>query len=194
MARIAVDCDGVLANFIRAFVELFNRLHPGRNITEEAWTSWGGGGQFTKAEESAMWRVIQQTENFWLGVDAYSDCVGDLAQWLMTQRDQDVWIMTSRANSAGMTTTKQTQIWLDACGVRPIHNYLGVITVPNSDDKVDICSRLDIDWMIDDKTETIESMDRFPYLHAALLDRRWNQDAQVKWRVKSMVEFLGAIK
>jgi hypothetical protein len=193
MARVGVDCDGVLANFIAAFLVVLHRLYPEHPQTEANWTQWDGT-LVSNRETKKVWAEIKATENFWLGVPAHIDDVGDLARWLFREQGQDVWIVTSRAKGAGMTTTKQTQLWLDSCGIKSCGNYLGVITVPDSDNKVDICSRLDIDWMIDDKVETIESMDRFPYLHAALLDRPWNQGAKVKWRVKTVGEFLRAIR
>jgi 5'(3')-deoxyribonucleotidase len=193
MARVGVDCDGVLANFAHQFIAILDKVRPGHGLTEENWNSWEYGDKVSEADASAVWKIIKGTPNFWVACPAYESNVRDLARWLNTESGHDVWIITSRANTAGLSVSQQTQMWLDAIGVRAYYNYFGIITVPNPDDKVDILSRLDIDWMIDDKTETIESMDRFPYLHAALLDRPWNQDAKVKWRVKSVGEFLAAI-
>jgi hypothetical protein len=194
MARVAIDCDGVLADFVQGFIDIAKQVIPEVTITNEAWTDWFGGGQFSKTQEKAVWKAIRKCENFWLYLQGLPG-MSDLAQWLNTTVGHDVWVVTSRATVGGrLTNTKQTALWLDSCGVHAQHNYLGVITVPDSDDKVDIASRLDIRWMIDDKVETIEAFDRFPYMRAALLDQPWNQHAQVKWRVKSVAEFLEAIK
>jgi hypothetical protein len=194
MARVGVDCDGVLANFGAAFIAILDELFPSHALTEENWSSWEYGDRISKKEANAVWKVINNTPNFWVRCSAYEANVRAFAKWLNTTSGNDVWIVTSRAHTVGLSVTQQTQMWLDGIGVRPYHNYLGIITVPYPDDKVDILSRLNIRWMIDDKTETIESMDRFPYLNAALQDRPWNQTAQVKWRVKNMAEFLSSIK
>jgi hypothetical protein len=195
MARVGLDCDGVLASFAAAFIEILRQVEPDNPLTETNWTSWEYGGHVSPTVARKVWNVIKNTPNFWLRCPAYEDNVRALAKWLATTTKNDVWIVTSRANTGGtLTVTEQTRMWLDNCGVRAYLNYFGVITVPWPDDKVDILSRLDIDWMIDDKVETVQSMDRFPYLHAALLDRPWNQGAEVKWRVKSVAEFLTQIK
>jgi hypothetical protein len=188
MAKIAIDCDGVIANFTRAVNALMG-LPEDYEPTDWNWT-----GKLTKADMKSVFNRIQQTTNFWMGLEPYRDNVRQMARWLGYNVGHDVWVMTSRAETVGLSTAKQTEIWLEMCGIKGYENHLGVVTVPYSEDKVDICSRLNIDWIVDDKTETIESMDRFPYLHAALLDRPWNQDADVKWRVKSLGEFLKEIK
>lgn len=195
MARIGIDCDGVLANFGAAFIEVLHQVEPNNTLTEDNWTSWEYGDRVGAATIRKVWNIIRNTPNFWLRCAAYESNVRALAKWLAITTKNDVWIVTSRANTRGtLTVTEQTRQWLDCCGIRSYLNYFGVITVPDPDDKVDILSRLDIRWMIDDKVDTIESMDRFPYLNAALLDRPWNQHGKVKWRVKSVAEFLAAIK
>lgn len=194
MAKIGIDCDGVLANFIRAFVAEVNRIWPGRlpaDFEPDDWDMKGSG--LTGADIKLVWERIKGTQNWWLQADAYSDNVGDLAMWFNTHYGNEVWVVTSRAETLGFGVAHQTKMWLDACGVLPQHNYFGVIVVPDKDDKIDILSRLDIRWMIDDHAETIESMDRFPYMRAALLDRPWNQHADVKWRVKSVGEYLAKV-
>lgn len=192
MARMAIDCDGVLADFVGAFVRLYNSRRMSRRITAEDWTNWGGGGQFNRKEEKEMWKVITATPNWWLSVEALPG-VGELARWMSGQSGHDIWVVTSRTETAGMTATKQTERWLQECRLNPGNNYLGVITVPDSDDKVNLVSKLDIDWIIDDKADTIEQMDRFPYLKAALLTQTWNHMATPKWRVNSVAEFLSSI-
>ena len=180
--------DGVIADFMRAFNSLVG-LPPELVPSEYNYT-----GVLTRAELNAGFERAKAIPNWFLGLEPYRPNVHDLAVWLAYHSGHDVWIVTSRFETVGLSVALQTKMWIDMCGVKGYDNYFGVLTVPHSDDKVDICSRLNIDWIVDDKTETIESMDRFPYLHAALLDRPWNQDAQVKWRVKSLGEFLKEIK
>lgn len=193
MARVGIDCDGVLAHFTKRFVEVVNSLWPGKLPEGYEPVTWDYTEVLTKKEMSRAFKRVRETENFWLGLDAHADAVGDLATWFITQKDQEVWVVTSRADTNGMSATWQTEQWLRACGLSPGHNFLGVITVPSSEDKFDILTRLDIRWMIDDKAETIEHMEQFPYMGAALMDQPWNRKSTAKWRAKRLRDFLEAV-
>ena len=187
MARVAIDCDGVLADFVRAFnviVGLPPEFEP---------DNWDYRGVLTKKEIEAGFYRAKRIPNWFTTLEPHRENVAQLVRWLGATKGHDVWIVTSRFETSGMSAAWQTEWWARACGIKGYENYLGVVTVPLSEDKVDICSRLNVDWMVDDKIETIESFDRFPYFRAALMDRPWNQGAEVKWRVKDMEGFLNAI-
>lgn len=190
MSKIAIDCDGVLADFATAFVEKLHKLYPAHPFTVAQWNSWNYGDKVSKEIASEVWREIRATGNFWLMLQAYSANVGALAHFFINHYSHDVWIVTSREPTAGYTVAKQTDCWLKACGLNPIHNYLGIVPVANSDDKAGIYRAADIAFSIDDKPETVEQCDHLEGHRAFLLDRPWNQDAKVKRRVGSVEEFL----
>ena len=194
MARIALDCDGVLAAFDQGFADIVHRLFPEVPFAIEKWTNWDYGDQLTKAQIKAAWKVIKSTENWWLSLNAYTG-VGDLATWLVSRANHDVWICTSRAPSAGMTEAKQTEVWLYACGVRSINNFLGVVTVPKPEDKAKFYEAARIEWSLDDKYETVIEcglIDTFEH-KAFLLDQPWNRETRIGNRVKSVGAFLEKI-
>jgi hypothetical protein len=196
MAKIAIDCDGVLANFTKAYGETANRLF-GDARYKEGWEppDWNFGGLYTPEEDAKIWERIVGTQNFWLGLDAYSDNVGALARWFIDHNNHEVYIVSSRTPSVGLNITQQTNLWVRSCGVREMHNYFGVIIVPDSHQKAHLYRVLEFDYSIDDKTETVEQCDRTKMAHrAALLDRPWNQHADVKWRTPSVATFLAEIK
>jgi 5'(3')-deoxyribonucleotidase len=197
VAKIAIDCDGVLANFTEAYVEVANKLYPGRLHVGYEPSDWDMDGKFTKAEDANIWKRIRSTENFWLGLSAYYDHMGSLARFLISNEGHDVYIVTSRAPTAGFTVAKQTEWWLKSCGIAPVHNYLGVFPVDNSNDKWRVYLDAGFDYSIDDKAETVEQCDfihpRLSNHKAYLLDQKWNQHADVKRRVKTVEEFLKEI-
>ena len=203
MAKIAIDCDGVLANFTFAYIEVANKLFPRRfegSFTESQWTSWNyavESGRLTKKEDGQVWAKIKSTDNFWLGLDAYVGNVGSLARWLIQQQNQDVYIVTSRSKTTGMTVAKQTDWWLRACGISPVNNYLSVFPVEDSNNKWLVYQSAGIEYSIDDKAETVAQCDFIHpdlYKHKAyLLDRPWNQDAKPARRAKSLDDFLKEI-
>jgi 5' nucleotidase, deoxy (Pyrimidine), cytosolic type C protein (NT5C) len=197
MARIGIDADGVIADFIEAFNQVVNHLWPGKLPIGFQPTEWDYKGALTQAEMSTAWKTAVSTPNFWLGLRAYSANVTALARWLIAQRNHDVYIVTSRSETPGMTATKQTEWWIKSCGIFPNDNVLGVIVVPDSNEKYNVYAHGGFDFSIDDKPSTIQQCDMLHpilYTHkAALLDRPWNQGAEVDWRVKSLEEFLNAI-
>ena len=195
MAKIAIDCDGVLANFTKAYGETANRLF-GDARYKLGWEppDWNFGGLYAPEEDEKIWERIKATPNFWLTLDGYSHNVGALMSFFVKHNHHEVYIMSSRAETVGMTNTEQTHLWLRACGVREMHNYLGVIIVPDSNKKAAIYRDGGFDYSIDDKKETVEQCDRTKMEHKAyLLDQPWNQDAKVQRRVKSVEAFLGEI-
>lgn len=194
MARITIDCDGVLADFNTGFIAEANKIWPGRipaDYVKPGYDEWDG---LTRAEIAQVWERIDNTPNWWLTLNALPDEVGELARFLLTQRDQDIHICTARKEGAGMTVAKQTKAWLFACGVAPGSNYLGVIPVVNSHKKASVYKALGVQWSIDDKGETVLQCDKLEGHNAFLLDRLENRNVTPKRRVGSMKEFFDAIK
>lgn len=197
MSKIAIDCDGVLADFNEAFMSVANRLYPGRFPPNYQPKDWNYEGKITPKEQEKIWRVIQGTQNFWLGLFPYESQVGDLAHWLVKTKNHEVYIVTSRQPTSGMCVAKQTEMWVDSCGIRSIHNHLGIIVVPDSNEKWKLYQSGGFEWSIDDKPETVEQCDMIhPQLYnhrAFLMERPWNGNAKVQRRVKSVGEFLRRI-
>ena len=194
MARIAVDCDGVLARFEKAFFETANSIWPGKCDINYRPKQWDDFPPLTRAEFKQVQQKIAETPNFWLKTEAYTDNVGALALFLNSTKNNDVWIVTSRWPSAGLTIARQTKTWLFACGVGAGVNYLGVVPVDDSTLKADVYRAMQIEYSVDDKKETVEQCDQLPNHTAFLLDREWNQDAKVKHRIKSLSDYFEHIK
>lgn len=193
MAKIAIDCDGVLANFNDGFVELVNKMFPNRLPRGYVPATWDWDGYLTEAEIDKLFKRIKSTENWWLSLSAYPEAIGALSTWMIGVAGHDIWIVTSRIETMGMTVAKQTEWWLKSCAIYPVHNYLGVMPVPQSDMKAALYEAAEFDYSIDDKGETVEQCDEMPNHKAYLLSQPWNRDAKVKHRVKSVAEFLKEI-
>lgn len=193
MAKIAVDCDGVISKFESGVVSAANHLWPGRLPADWCMKTWDMEETFTPAEFEQVWAEIKRTQNFWLSLAAYNDSVCALERFLIASHDHDVWIVTSRAETAGMTVAKQTDLWLRCCGIRQHHNYLAVLPVEDSKKKVDIYAAVGIEWSVDDKPETIRDCDALPGHRAYLLSRPWNAEAQPKRRIASLSTFFNDI-
>lgn len=194
MARIAVDCDGVLARFEKAFFETANSIWPGKCDPNYRPKAWDDFPPLTKSEFKQVQAKIAATDNFWLKTEAYSDNVGALAKFLLTNKGHDVWIVTSRWPSAGMTISMQTRLWLHTCGVSEAINYLGIIPVDDSTLKAEVYKAAQIEFSVDDKAETVEQCQDLPNHTAFLLSREWNQHGKVKHRIPNLEAYFEHIK
>lgn len=194
MSKLSVDCDGVLADFGRAFFVEANRLWPGRIPLDYVNRYWDDLGGLSQDEQGRVWERIRATPNWWMGLDAYPENVGALSQFLECHSGHDVYIVTSRATTVGMTVAYQTEQWLHACGVRPHANYLGVIATEYPSEKARLFKATGIAYSVDDKGDTVEACDKLKGHSAFLLSRPWNQEAVVKRRVSSLVEFFEAVE
>lgn len=194
MAKIAVDADGVLADFTKAFQQMANTIWPGRMKADGIQSGWDDWQGLTKAQQDQVWAKIKATTNFWTTLDAYPENVGALAKFLLTSKHHDVHIVTSRMQlDGGMTTARQTKTWLFMCGLNANVNYLGIIPVDDSNRKQDIYDAAGIQWSVDDKAETVIQCDKLSSHRAYLLDRPWNQHVTPKRRIKTLSEYFADI-
>lgn len=194
MARIAIDCDGVLARFERAFLVMANTIWPGKVNPDYLPTGWDDFDGLTKAEMKQVWEKIKTTPNFWTTLDAYADNVGLLSSFMSTTKGHEVFIVTSRKATAGMPISRQTDYWLSAVGIARGLNYIGIIPSENPDKKCDVYAAAGIEWSIDDKGDTVLQCEQIPNHRAYLLDRNWNREFKVKRRITDMATYFNDIR
>ena len=186
---ISVDVDGVLANFTKAFAA---KLAEVGCPTPEGFepTDWDfGGSGATPAQIDAAWRLVVQTENFWVQSDYYRDNCNALAR--IPYSAMDVYYVTSRVPTAGYTVKIQTENWLlDRVQI----DSGGVVVKPRGVTKREIYRALGIDFSIDDYDQNVREAQGLAGHEAYLLDRPWNQHATDLPRVKTLAEFLEIVK
>lgn len=192
--KIAIDCDGVLADFVRGFNQTANTIWPGRFKEDYEPVDWAYGDILSGAEVNRVFEKIKHTPNWFLQLEPYSENVVALARFLVGRKSEDIWLVTSRFPTYGMTVAKQTEMWLQGCGISPIHNYLGIIPVEDSNEKQLVYTAVGIEYSVDDKAETVEQCQAIPGHKAFLLDRPWNQDAKVDSRIKNLEGFFLHVK
>lgn len=202
--RIAIDIDGVLAQFSESFAKLLNANEPGVVPDGFKFTSWGWPDTIRKGLEDTGWGLVRETENFWTTLEPYEDNLEALRKFLVNNRDVEVFYVTSRTPSAGRSTLFQSNTWLTSQGVR-VRNSTTIVmpyTLGKGHPitKGQLYRDLAIDASIDDYPKNIHgalqaSLDYRTGHTPFLLDRPWNERAGEldAFRVASLKEYLNLI-
>src|SRR6266550_3764172 len=101
LPRIAIDVDGVLADFSRGFIEAYNMTTHDMISPDALPTSWYWNNLMTKAEFDRGWKAAMATENYWLGLPPLKGAA-ELDHASLTLHAELVFL-TSRGSSAGMS-------------------------------------------------------------------------------------------
>jgi hypothetical protein len=166
--RIAVDLDGVLADFhtpfVRTAIGLFPDLDPTLMKSADVGASppgelddapVGANGSvlplgslsLTQRQSETVWRQIASVENFWETLDEIEPgSIASLAR-LADARGWEVLFITSRPKVKGRTVQRQSQAWLQARGF-PLPS---LFVVRGSRGR--IAEALSLDVVVDDRPE-----------------------------------------
>ncbi len=134
--RLAVDLDGVVADFRSAFREVAGQVLD-RDLAGEA-------ESLSPSELDRVWKAIGRTPNWWVTVRPYEpEQIGRLYARAREGR-WEVVFLTKRPSSAGDSVQLQTQWWLEQFG----YFLPAVVTVPGS--RGELANALRLDLVIDD--------------------------------------------
>ena len=189
--KIGIDCDGVLANFNHAFVELTVRvlgkdLYPGPAGTFDIFT-WNYPEFFgyTSSDVTKIWDHIKSDPDFWLNIPAYKNTKQAMKMLAnLQQSNNDIYFITNRM---GVNAKRQTEKWLDRFDMQPT-------TVLLSKEKGLCATALALDAYIDDKWENcVDVAMQNDTIKVFCMDQPWNHtkvsDLKII-RVSSILEML----
>lgn len=149
--NIGIDIDGVLADFVGAARLECQSLFAGRPDDSLIQTTWAFESLgITADEEKVLWRYIDNTPNWWLGLRRMpnTDVLAELV------RNHRCIFITNRKDGTGMPIEEQSASWLRA-------NYgLDSPTVLISDNKGPVGYGLNLDYYIDDRDRNVIDMRR----------------------------------
>lgn len=154
MLKLAIDVDGVLANFCDSYAArlTFRTGIPFPPMSPE-WPTvwqWDHAMGITPAEEQYTWEQdILRTSNFWRNLKPYAD-TKPAVRWLnrLTHSGNEVYFITNRP---GKQAKLQTEKWLYNLGM----NYPTVIV---TSDKLPFLKALKVNFFIDDKPDTLSEV------------------------------------
>lgn len=186
MAKIGIDCDGVIADFNKSFIPKVIEVtgedkFPPRPFDIVTW-NYPESYSYTPEQTSAVWEVIKNDPTFWLNLDPYEEtqiCLEHLAS--LVEEGHEIYFVTNRP---GVMAKLQTEDWLNNNGFNDFP------TVLISAQKGEMAHALELDWYIDDKTgNIIDVFEKSPNTNSFLLGRTWNQNDGVPV-IASLSDFL----
>ncbi len=185
--RIALDIDGVFANFNKGWANLARELHgveyPAMDDTyPDKWHYWPD--RLNKEQTQTVLDKIEKG-GFWSLLEPYPDAKKfmELAV-LHSPIGIHTYFITQRN---GRWVKWETELWLHALGVlNPT-----VLLVDKAEDKIPMLDALGIDAFMEDNLETAK-LARASKAYVYLLDRPWNraENPDGVIRIYSVIEFL----
>jgi len=188
-----MDCDGVLADFTSGWRMLINSLYPNKLPEGYIPSDWWYTGVLTKQEIDAGFAKLKELPNFWLGLlplpgatefDAWLEADGLL---------HDIYVVSSRAPSAGLSPSQQTRAWLEL-NLTYYEDVAGVLVVPSATAKRVVYEAAGFSHSLDDHPETVLECQKISGHNAFLLDQPWNRHYEVHNRAASVKEFFERIR
>jgi hypothetical protein len=157
IVNVGVDLDGVCTNFVKKFSTFANEMYGSQcHILEDLdavkhW-DWHRWYPIKKADEDAIWKKIVETRDFWTSLEVFNR-----GQWeyfidkIGKANNINVYFITTRSETIGMSATRQSAIWL-------MNNGWKYPFVIKTKQKEKFIENLNIEYFIDDKAENLISV------------------------------------
>lgn len=183
---IAIDIDGVLADFNSAFLKTSKRVlgkpEKGFVVKDFDYTKCG----WDEREVTRVWNHIRHTYNFWETLEA----MPHTKQLMRLQNKFTPIFITSRVSTDGGDVATQTANWLERnFGIRDAY-------VKVTNEKGPIAKELGIEFFLDDKIENCTEVQKHaPGCKVFLQNATYNVHFNGRGikRVESVNDFLGEV-
>ena len=189
--KVGIDVDDVCSNFQKRFVALLHEMY-GRPLLDTAPIDWNWSNcQLSDTEMVSAWKTAATVYGLWQDLEplpSFDEEATELLQGAVMRHD--VFFVTNRFNTKGVSPLKQTKLWLQ--------RYAQIVD-PNvliAKDKGPMASVLELDAFIDDRPKNCtDVLAARPNARVYLCDSSHNKpfnDPRIP-RVKDLKEFLKLI-
>jgi uncharacterized HAD superfamily protein len=188
--NIGVDLDGVTADFCKRFSEVAHSLYTElpimenySDIKEWDWETW----YCSKIQLNNVWSTVRCMENFWTTLEVFHiEHFEYFRKNLMNLPKVNVYFITARMKTMGLSVAKQSTYWLKSVGwENPC--------VLEIFDKGKAIKSLNISHFVDDRDLNIQdayiNSDAQLYLYDAPYNQKLELPIERFCRVKNLTEF-----
>lgn len=180
--RIALDVDGVIADFIWGFTQVATELGvmTGRFRTSDQ-QEWN-----FPCDMNAVWEEVKGRWNWWMTLEPITTA-DEITALNKAIGEHDVYFITSRPRTRGLSAERQTHHWLTSIGLHAAH---ATVIATKAGSKGVLCKALDIEVVLEDCPANLEDLWRHgvgAYARAQPYNRDWS------CRVENVREFLEEI-
>src|SRR5271166_618606 len=187
---IALDIDGVLANFGWTWNVMANEVLGTKIPVDLEHNSWDFGGLgLTPDQIRQVWQKFDHTELAWRSVPPYEENVSAMRRYLCREQRALVYFVTSRQDTIGDPALTQSRDWLFDQGFHP--KDFTVIVVKHSYYKPQIYRSIGIGASLDDYVPNVIGANHIDNHKARALSRPWNKRAIEDFGVKSVSSVAG---
>lgn len=184
--KISFDIDGVLADFDRAATDVVREMFLPELPDDYSAQKYSFADVLSRKQWDAAFERMLATPYLWLHIKPFAENVRAVQEYVAAHGDKGIYYITARKDCAGFGgPLEMTQTWLSEL-MLPWKN---VIVVEKTRDKLVHIVDNGIHFSIDDLDRTVELCQGIPNHTAILLDRPYNQQANLP-RVFSVAEFL----
>jgi uncharacterized HAD superfamily protein len=179
---LAVDVDGVLADFTLGFYKLLAQWHPEYAVQTTAEQKTWDYANIAKDHEAETWTRLNQHATFWQDLPSRLTA-GEQYKLISLCGEHRVYFVTNRT---GVDPERQTVAWLRARGIYDPN----VIVTPN---KALAVRTVGASFAIDDKPGNILAM--HPFTHTTLYGLQYNRSytGPMDYYVTSLGEWIDFI-
>lgn len=172
--RLLIDLDGVIANFTQAYCNaaIINNLPGARSFRQDEILSWDWVQEqlgWTRAQEDELWRWIRNQQNWWMSMEPLVS-ESEIEQLNYAIRDHDIYFVTARPRTRGLTAETQSRYWLEGIGV-----HAAQASVIASRTKGQVAAGLDIEVALDDSLKNLQDLQQHGILAVA---RHWEYNKE----------------
>ena len=188
--KIAVDIDGVLAQFNKAFVALLEREEIASLPFDYEPTAWDYTPELTPAQLEAGFKALQESTVFWSQLDAYTENVQAVRRAVLRDRF-DVYFVTARMDTKGESALAGTKMWLQQHSLMQMNT--SIVVVKHASYKPSVYAALGVFASIDDHYPSVVAATTTENVwkghQGTLLARPWNnEEGRAGVRVVETVE------
>ena len=177
--KIALDIDGVLADYVKAFVTYIRNIHPNAIPSEWVPTEWHFDVPgLSRTQVSKLRKQMHSEEDFWLHMSPYSQSLKTMQDFLRLHPEHDVMYLTARPYNEKNSTIAQTNMWLTK---HHLHNArTTLVIVEDHTHKAAVLKATGTSFFVDDRVATVLETHKVQTCKSFVLTRPWNFDGIVE--------------